>query len=116
MAIADVGQQTASGIVLIGVAQAPAVPLLSFAPVKNSPTTARSTKRESSADPRIADIAARVSRIMAFSPVSISVLLMERVEGAARAGSARKHARRTARGRRRRAGRLSASLSADRRW
>src|SRR5262249_11489871 len=105
MAIADVGQQTASGIVLIGVAQAPATPLLSFTPVKNRPTTARSMTRESSSDPRFPRIAARVSWSIGFSPVSIPVPLIEQAAGAARAESARTHGRRATRAHQHRAGR-----------
>ncbi|CAM5301386.1 hypothetical protein SCANM63S_07335 [Streptomyces canarius] len=41
IAIAELGQQTASGISLTGVAHAPAWPVESLMPVKNSPTTAR---------------------------------------------------------------------------
>src|SRR6516164_308200 len=115
MAIAELGQHTASGIVLIGVAQAPAVPLLSFTPVKNRPTTARSTTREASSDPRISGIAARVSRSIAFSPVSILVPLTEQAAGAGQAGFARTRGRRATRDRRRRAGPRSADLSASQR-
>ena len=61
IAIAELGQHTASGIVLIGVAQAPATPLLSLTPVKNSPITARSTAICARSAPRIASIADSVS-------------------------------------------------------
>src|SRR5579884_2185443 len=61
IAIAELGQHTASGIVLIGVAQAPAMPLSSLTPVKKSPTTTLSIAIRSSSEPRTAPIAAIVS-------------------------------------------------------
>lgn len=51
IAIAEDGQQTASGISLIGVAQLPTCPVESFTPVKNRPITARSTTMSSSPSP-----------------------------------------------------------------
>ena len=75
IAIVELGQHTASGIDLIGVALAPAAPLLSLTPVKNSPTTALSIVISSSSGPTISPIKAIVSpRIELFS-VFITALL-----------------------------------------
>jgi hypothetical protein len=66
IAMAELGQQTASGIDRSGVAQAPAVPVFSFTPVKNRPIAARSMQIRSSSPSRIFSMPAMVSaRIVA---------------------------------------------------
>jgi len=61
---------------LIGVALAPAAPLLSLTPVKNSPTTALSTVISSSSGPRIVPIVAIVSPMIELSSVCMIALLL----------------------------------------
>src|SRR5580704_8120257 len=73
IAIADDGQHTASGIVLIGVAQAPAWPLVNLTPVKNSPITARSTLISSSSGPRMSVTAATVSVRIPFGRIGLCI-------------------------------------------
>ncbi len=64
-------QHTASGIVLIGVTQAPALPVLSLTPVKNRPMTARSIVISSSSAPRMVSMVAIVSSRMVAATVRV---------------------------------------------
>ena len=52
MALAELGQQTASGMLLTGVKQMPPKPLLNSTPVKNNPKTTRSKEILLSSSPR----------------------------------------------------------------
>src|ERR1700730_4441253 len=106
-------QQKVSRTVSIGVAQAPTMPLSSFTPVKNTPTTARSTVMRSRSAPRVSAIVSRVSCSIGVSIGPFPV--MGRAAGAVRAGSFRKLARRAIRFRRHKADRRFAGRLAARR-
>jgi hypothetical protein len=71
IAIAELGQQTASGMDFTGVAHAPAMPLSSFTPVKKTPMVARSTVIACNSEPRMRRIAAMVSSRIGSDTLSV---------------------------------------------
>src|SRR5262249_24393652 len=64
---------TASGIDLIGVALAPAIPLLSFTPVKKSPIATLSIAISCSSEPSMVSIIAIVS--LSIEPLSVCMMV-----------------------------------------